>query len=118
MNTFNSKKIILKELLSDNLALRQNANDLFDYVESLSEGDILFDFTGVTSMSRSFAHQYLLRKKTCKKEITELGKAFDVKKMFDIAEKNRRTEPLIDIKNIKVLTIRRCHTTPHVGINC
>ena len=99
------QKIKMSSMFSDNLALRQNANDLFDYIESLPEKEIIFDFECVTSMSRSFAHQYALRKNQCTKEITEVGKSIEVIRMFEFVKKQREKKPLIEISNIRVLAI-------------
>ena len=106
MNTLNKlKKIKIRGIFSDNLAFRQNADDLFDYANLLPERKIIFDFTGITSMSRSFAHQYGIKKKECTKKIIETGKSDDINRMFELVKKHREKKPLIDVENLEVLVI-------------
>lgn len=95
----------MKNVFSDNLALRQNADDLFDYIESSPTEEIIFDFTGVTSISRSFAHQYTLRKNQCNKKITETGESVEVERVFEFAKKQREKQPPVDMADVRVLAI-------------
>ena len=92
-------------MFSDNLAFRQNAEDLFDYIEQLHEKEVIFDFTGVTSMSRSFAHQYNLMKSQYSHDIIEIGKSIEIKRMFEFVKKQREKRPLVQISHLRVLTV-------------
>lgn len=99
MNTFN--KIFIVEKLSPDLALRDNADRLFDSFES----DTLIDFKNVKSISRSFAHQYQLRKNKFSKKIIEKNVPTNVKKMFKIVENPQKKEQLIDLTKLKPISI-------------
>lgn len=100
-----SKIIELQKRLSDNLAFRKSINDIFDSVEMSPENKIIFDFENVRTMSRSFAHQYLLRKKLSKKSISNINISEHVKKMFEVVERNKTDNDSFDPKKIICLTI-------------
>ena len=48
------KVIMISERVSNDLALRDIADALFDDIESLKESEIVIDFSEVTSITRSF----------------------------------------------------------------
>lgn len=77
----------LREFISPDLALRSSANRLFDYIEALPKKSITLDFYKIRTMTRSFAHQYLMRKAKTKVRITEINVSEAVKEMFEIAKK-------------------------------
>jgi len=83
----NSSIINIVEFLAEDLALRQNVTRLFKRLESDSNTNITLSFKNVKSISRSFAHEYLTRKKTSKKKITETDMPVNVRKMFDVVNK-------------------------------
>ncbi len=78
------------EVLSENLFLRDTANMLFDMVEKTDEEEVVLDFEGVRSISRSFAHQYVLRRQASSKTIKEENVPEDVLKMFRIVSERRQ----------------------------
>ena len=95
----------MSEIFSDNLTLRQNADKLFDQVDSLPKKKIVLDFNSVASMSRSFAHQYTLRKNKSRKEIIESKKTKDVTRMLELVKKSSKKEHLFNINKIKAIAI-------------
>ena len=97
--------IKLKNMISEDLALRSSADILFDYINSMPEKEISIDFNSVRSITRSFAHQYMLRKNTCKKKIEELNMTDIIRKMFDVIKEPRRRTLLIDPKLIKAVSL-------------
>lgn len=83
------------------LGLRISCDRLFDRISSM-DADIVIDFAGVETISRSFAHQYLLRKKELKDRIriTEVNMPDNIKRMFDVVMTARKTS--IDVKTVKI----------------
>ena len=77
------KRLFLADIISPRLFLRDTAARLFSDINKVSDNRVILDFTSVESISRSFAHEYLLRKKQSKKEITEDHLPINVVKMFD-----------------------------------
>ncbi len=69
---------------SRHLSLRYMADMLFDEINKLEARKIIIDFNKIRTVSRSFAHQYLILKKRSKKTISEINKNKDVEKMFKI----------------------------------
>ena len=107
MTTSNSgKAVYLADHISQNLAFRHSADDLFSYINSLEESGIIVDFSEIKSIAGSFAHQYITNKKATKKNITEINKSHNVIQMFELVErrkvKTRETnkEPLEVLKLI------------------
>lgn len=82
-------RLKVAEVLSENLILRDTANMLFDMVEKTDE-EVVLDFEGVRSISRSFAHQYVLRRKSSRKTIKEENVPEEVLKMFRIVSERRQ----------------------------
>lgn len=98
-------KILIKERVSVDLALRNSADDLFEYLESLPEKEIIIDFVGVKSISRSFAHEYFTKKNQSKKSIIEINVPENVKKMFRVVEQPRDKTLAFDIKSIRAISL-------------
>jgi len=55
------KTIRLKDAIAHNLAFRHSADRLFDCIDSLENTNVVIDFCGVYTASRSFMHQFLRR---------------------------------------------------------
>ncbi|MDD2655810.1 MAG: DUF4325 domain-containing protein [Candidatus ainarchaeum sp.] len=89
---------------SKDLALRRSADAFFDEIVTLPTTEIIIDFNGVSTITRSFAHQYLLRKKDIAKKIFEVHVPKNVKKMFDVVNDTNSTPPNIPDQN----SIRVC----------
>jgi len=89
--------------------LRGVADSFFDELERIKEDSIVVDFEGVRSISRSFAHQYVLRKRTSTKKIVEANVPENVSKMLRIIEISSATSKpkhiMIDPDHVKVITI-------------
>jgi hypothetical protein len=84
LNT-NIARVKVKERISE-LTLRKYCDDLFRYIESLPEDNVIVDFEGFTECSRAFAHQYLMNKqKSSKKSIKEVNMSTSILKTFDDA---------------------------------
>ena len=100
-----SNRLQIREIVSENLALRDLATEFFDKIDSMKEKEVIIDFKKVRSISRSFAQEYLLRKKESKKKIIEANVPENVKKMFEIINQQQKTTPLIDLKTIKAISV-------------
>ena len=106
MTTLNSEKAVyLAERISQNLAFRHSADDLFNYINNLEESNIIVDFSEIKFVSGSFAHQYLINKKATPKDVTETNKTFNIIQMFELVE--RRNSKLRETNNelYKVLKV-------------
>lgn len=97
-------KVNIIDSVSIDLALRDAADSFFDELEKM-EIDVEVDFSNVRSISRSFAHQYMLRKKTSHRRIIELNVPQNVTKMFDIVSKSGRKSNILDIDSMPVISI-------------
>ena len=83
-----SETILIVNSIAPNLMLRDIANSFFNKINAMDAPIIVIDFTGVRTISRSFAHQYLVRKKESPKEIKETNMPDNVSKMFDVVERS------------------------------
>ena len=105
MTTSNSKEVLyIADYISQNLAFRDSADSLFSYVNSL-EKSIMMDFSGIKSITNSFAHQYMTKRKKSEKIIAEINISPDVKQMFELIEKRKSKPSEISTEPIKVLEL-------------
>lgn len=86
--TSSNRTITLSKVMKT-LALRGNADLLFDSIDKSKQKQISVDFSDIDFMSRSFAQQYLMRKKKIIKKVTEKNVPEDVAKMFALVKKPR-----------------------------
>ncbi len=95
-------------MLSANLALRETATRLVQYIEGLPNPEVVLDFSDVKTISRSFAHEYSTRKRDIHKQIREANVSADVAKMFAVVEEARAKRPShtrIDFEGIPVINL-------------
>ncbi len=78
------KSIHISEAVAPNLMLRQNADSFFDYVEHLGVNTVAIDFKGVQFASRSFAHQYLVRRARSHIAVSEVNVPENVARMMEL----------------------------------
>jgi len=108
MNTLNEKvirAIWIADHVFRHLAFRESADDLFSYISSLEESDVIIDFSGVESITRSFAHQYLKNKDMSKKRIIERNIPSNVIQMFELVKKQKSERVRIDAEPIEVVDV-------------
>ncbi|MBS3794461.1 MAG: DUF4325 domain-containing protein [Candidatus Thorarchaeota archaeon] len=91
-----SRKVMITHILSEDLAFRHNARYLFETIESYAEREVVLDFTNVKTISRSFAHEYLSRKKKCSKNIEEVCVPETVEKMFKVVQNPSKKRKILD----------------------
>ncbi len=100
-----SNHIKISEVLSKDLALRNNANILFKKLDSVKSDKIVLDFKNVESITRSFAHQYKENKLKSNKLILEENVPLNISKMFVVVSRSLERQPLIDTSRTQVITI-------------
>lgn len=103
INVKQMKTISICKLFSSDLALRDSANLLFEQIAKHKE--VVIDFAGVRSMTRSFAHQYVTNKKMSDAYVKEINVSEDVKQMFELAAKPVFVASQISHKKIKVTSL-------------
>jgi len=82
----------MAEAISPNLMLRGVADAFFDRLERMDVDCLVLDFSGIRSISRSFAHQYILRKKANSKTVREENVPENVSKMLALVERSVSVE--------------------------
>jgi len=103
-----SKTINVASMLSANLALRDTAAKFVLYVEGLPNSEVIVDFNGVRTITRSFAHEYCTRKRDIHKRIREKNVSPDVAKMFAVvrvAHARHVSHSRIDFDGIPVINL-------------
>lgn len=85
-------EVSIASAISQDLALRDIAGGFFNDLERRREDRIVVDFSGVKTISRSFAHEYQTRKKCSSKAVIEVNVPDNVGKMF-IAALDYRKDP-------------------------
>lgn len=83
-----SNKIVISEAFAANLATRETANKIFNLISRNKSKKVYLDFSNVDFVSRSFAHQYELRKIRVRKNLKEIHMNRQIKKMFNKVVEN------------------------------
>ena len=100
-----SLKISMKEKISVDLSLRDSARNFFEFLESLPSEEVVLDFNDVQSISRSFAHEFIDRKRASQKKIREVNVPQNVRKMFAVVEEPRDKQYIFNTKMIKAVSL-------------
>jgi hypothetical protein len=100
-----TNRVQIQSVLSPDLALRDNANYLFTFIETLNKSQIILDFAKVRSISRSFAHQYLTNKRTSKVTIQEANVPEHVQRMFEAVSNTKKRSVIEDLDSIQTITL-------------
>jgi hypothetical protein len=96
----------LKDKVSEDLSLRNMVSNIFKTAEFQKDEDVMIDFTGIKSISRSFAHEYLQHKEKQNRNVFEINMPSNIKKMFEIVENTKIKSELV--KNSTPLEIGMC----------
>lgn len=83
-------EVRIVDAISSNLGFRDHASDFINALEDREETSIIVDFTGVTTISRGFAHEYQMKKGRSSKAITEINIPDNVREMFIAAMDYRK----------------------------
>ena len=87
------KTVYISEAIAPNLMLRGVADIFFDQLEKVNPESYVIDFKGVESISRSFAHQYCVRKSRSTKKFVEINMPENVVKMMNLVVSAMQNEP-------------------------
>ena len=87
--------LLLKDKVSEDLSLRNMVSNIFEAEEFQNTNDVMIDFTGIKSMSRAFAHEYLQYKERQNCKVLELNMPSNIKKMFEIVKSSKTKSELI-----------------------
>lgn len=93
MSTSSSSEIPIikiRDIIDKNLSLRIYADDFYSYIEPLDQNDLVVDFDGVVTVSRSFAQQFLDLMKNCSKRITIIKQSDEIKIIFTVVKFPRK----------------------------
>lgn len=77
------------------LGMRASCDELMDYIESLPYESVTVDFDTFTIASRSFVHQYLLRKERSRKMISEINLHPVIARMLETVKKQMEEPRLL-----------------------
>jgi hypothetical protein len=106
VSVFEQSSIRIKDVISLDLALRDSANSFFNLIERNNFADVVqIDFSGVSSISRSFAHQYLQRKNESKKIIKEINLSESIARMFDVVRNSNHKKDIIDRSSVRFIRL-------------
>ncbi|MDE1837958.1 MAG: hypothetical protein KGJ23_15255 [Euryarchaeota archaeon] len=72
------------------LVLRETAASFFSKVNSTPSPTVVVDFSGTTFMSRSFAHEYLVRKAASRKSVHQRNVPEEARRMLALVREQRR----------------------------
>lgn len=87
--------LLLKDRASENLSLRNMASNVFNAEEFQGKDRVLVDFTGIVSISRSFAHEYLVNKEKQSCVVVDVNVPPDIGRMFEIVKNSQEKPELV-----------------------
>lgn len=92
MSASSSKICVIKirDHVDKNLSLRIYASDFFKKIESSDQNDLVIDFDGIISVSRSFAQEFLNLMKTSQKHITIINQPEEIRMIFRVVQNPRK----------------------------
>ena len=93
--------ILLKQEISNNLALRSSAKRLFEIINNQPNNEVEINFDEITSISRSFASEYVSNKNISTKSIHEIHVPLNVEKMFEIVNHKNPRKMIIQMDTIQ-----------------
>jgi len=88
-----SRTVKISQVVAPNLMFRGMADSFFDSLERTAVKRLVLDFAGVKSISRSFAHQYIIRQNNSNKKIIEVNLNKDVAMMLRITRNVSQSGP-------------------------
>lgn len=81
--------VFIRDFISVDLEMNKSAITFVEKeVEDAPSDDIIIDFSNVKSITREFAHQYLMSKRKIKKEIHEVNIPSHVESIINKAQKS------------------------------
>jgi anti-anti-sigma regulatory factor len=87
--------IKISDCLNKNLSLRIYADNFFEHIKTLDQNDLIVDFDGVVSVSRSFTQQFLNLMKVCGKRIVIINQSEEIKTIFNVVKSPRKRAKIL-----------------------
>ena len=98
--TTQPKTICLANAIYEDLALRDSAIRLFEGIEDSPETEIVIDFSGVRSMSRSFADEYFTQRSRSAKTIQETNVPANVRQMLEVVSHRSKAKKRFEVDSV------------------
>jgi len=96
------KTVRLADAIYEDLALRDSAIRLFEDIEDSPETEVVIDFSGIRSMSRSFADEYLTRRLRTAKTIREENVPANIQQMLDVVSHRSKTKKRFEADSVSL----------------
>jgi len=96
------ERIVVRDIISEDLAMRSSAADLFEALDGLNGDVVEIDFEGVKSCTRSFADEYDQRKRLSTKTIREVNMPTSVHQLLMAVAHPKKKDQVVDIDRLKV----------------
>lgn len=95
----------VSQVVGPDLATRNGCDNMFKLIEQSQDANITLDFSMVSSISRSFAHEYIMKKKLSSKTVSEVHVPVSVKKMLEFVNSKQFQKKPVDNNNMKTVTM-------------
>jgi hypothetical protein len=102
MHTSSEVEFEIKDCLSEDLSTRNRASHFFETMELSNATSVVVNFAQVQSITRSFADEYMKRKKVSKLTIHERNVPSNVQKMFEIVSAPSDKKRVVNIAQLKI----------------
>jgi hypothetical protein len=99
--------MILKvsQVVGPDLATRNGCDNLFKQIQQIQDVKVTLDFSGISSISRSFAHEYFVKKNMSIKTVSETHVPLSVKQMLEFVKKKPSKKKPVESNKLKSVTI-------------
>ena len=87
------------------MAMRNLAETLFESIDRMPERSITIDFSGVESITRSFAHAYSTRKAGSPKDVSEINVAPNIAEMLAVVMAAPSHRSLFECEQVRVVVL-------------
>lgn len=87
--------IKIRDCINKNLSLRVYADDFYEHIKTLDQNELIVDFEGVVSVSRSFAQQFLNLMKVCSKRIMIINQSEEIETIFNVVKSPRKRAKIL-----------------------
>ncbi len=103
----NSKinRVEISKAISEDLASRYSASKFIEDLSKYGSMKIEVDFSNVKTITRSFAHEYMTRKKASSLNIVDENIPLPVQRMFHVVEESPERKDLIDTSSYQITNL-------------
>jgi hypothetical protein len=102
MHTSSEVEFDIKACLSEDLSTRNRTAHFFEMMGSSDATSVVVNFAQVKSITRSFADEYVKRKRASKLNIQESNVPNNVQKMFEIVSAPADKKRVVNIANLRI----------------